>query len=350
MIPHSRPTLDKDDAAAVSAVLKSGHLSQGYQVSQFEKALAAFIGTKVGVAVSSGTAALHLSLLALKIGKGDEVILPSYVCTAPFNAVHLVSATPVIADIDRKTFNVDVPDLKKRITPRTKAIIVPHMFGLPADLDEILSLGIPVIEDCALSIGSRYKGQRTGSFGTLSIFSFYTTKMIATGEGGMVLCSREDIIDAVRDLRDYDEKEEYAVRFNYKMTDLQAALGISQLKKLPSFIEKRKEIAATYSRDLEPLGIQVPFVPEKSEHIYYRYVVRVNSPLKFMEKIHKWGVECRRPVFRPLHRYLGLRGYTTTDEAWDEALSIPLYPSLQKKELQNIIKSVKTALQGYDHV
>jgi perosamine synthetase len=208
MIPHSRPTLDKDDAAAVSAVLKSGHLSQGYQVSQFEKALAAFIGTKAGVAVSSGTAALHLSLLALKIGKGDEVILPSYVCTAPFNAVHLVSATPVIADIDRKTFNVDVPDLKKRITPRTKAIIVPHMFGLPADLDEILSLGIPVIEDCALSVGSRYKGQRTGSFGTLSIFSFYTTKMIATGEGGMVLCSREDIIDAVRDLRDYDEKEE----------------------------------------------------------------------------------------------------------------------------------------------
>jgi perosamine synthetase len=134
------------------------------------------------------------------------------------------------------------------------------------------------------------------------------------------------------------------------MTDLQAALGISQLKKLPSFIEKRKEIAATYSRELEPMGIQVPFVPEKSEHIYYRYVVRMNSPLKFMEKIHKRGVECRRPVFRPLHQYLGLRGYTITDEAWDKALSIPLYPSLQKKELQNIVKSVKTALQGYDHV
>ncbi len=345
MIPHSKPTLDQDDAEAVSAVLKSGHLSQGKQVARFENALASFIGTRTGVAVSSGTAALHLSLLALKIRKGDEVILPSYVCTAPFNAVHLVSATPVIADIDPKTFNISVQDLKKRITKRTKAIIVPHMFGLPADLDEILSFGIPVIEDCALSVGSSYKGQRTGSLGTLSIFSFYATKMIATGEGGMVLSDREDFIDAVRDLRDYDEKEKYVVRFNYKMTDFQAALGISQLKKLPSFIDKRKKIAEIYSRELEVLGVQVPIVPEGREHIYYRYIICVNSLLKFIEGMKQRGVECRRPVFKPLHRYLGLRGYAATNEIWDNAVSIPLYPSLQKKEAENIMDSVMAVLR-----
>ena len=346
MIPHSRPTLDQDDAEAVSAVLKSGHLSQGKQVAQFENALASFVGTRAGVAVSSGTAALHLSLLALKIGKGDEVILPSYVCTAPLNAVHLVSATPVIADIDRNTFNIDVFDLKKRITRRTRAIIVPHMFGLPAELDEILSFEIPVIEDCALSVGSRYKGRRTGSLGTLSIFSFYATKMIATGEGGMVLSDREDLIDAVRDLRDYDEKNKYAIRFNYKMTDFQAALGISQLKKLSSFVERRKEIAAIYSRELGALGLQAPFVPEGREHIYYRYIICVNSLLKFIEGMNQRGVECRRPVFKPLHRYLGLSGYAATDDVWDRAVSMPLYPSLREMELQDIIESMRAMLRG----
>jgi perosamine synthetase len=345
MIPHSRPTLDQDDAAAVSAVLKSGHLSQGKQVDRFENDLSAFVGTRAGVAVSSGTAALHLSLLAMNIGKGDEVILPSYVCTAPLNAVHLVSATPVIADIDQHTFNIDVSDLKKRITRRTKAIIVPHMFGLPADLDEILSFGIPVIEDCALSVGSRYKRRRTGSFGTLSIFSFYATKMIATGEGGMVLSDREDLIDAVRNLRDYDEKNKYAVRFNYKMTDFQAALGISQLKKLPSFIEKRKEIAEIYSRELKVLGVQAPTVPEGREHIYYRYIICVNFLLEFIEGMKQRGVECRRPVFKPLHRYLGLRGYDAANEVWDNAVSIPLYPSLRKKEMEKIMDSVKAVLR-----
>lgn len=345
MIPHSRPTLDQDDAAAVSAVLESGHLSQGKKVSLFEKALASFVGTRSSVAVSSGTAALHLSLLALKIGQGDEVILPSYVCTAPLNAVHLVSATPVIADIDRDTFNIDVRDLKKRITRKTKAIILPHMFGLPADLHEILSLGIPVIEDCALSIGSRYQGKRTGSYGMLSIFSFYATKMIATGEGGMILSDREDLIDAVRELRDYDEKDLYTVRFNYKMTDLQAALGISQLKKLPSFIKKRKAIAAIYNRECEAPGIRVPVVPEGREHVYYRYVVRLNAASKFMNGMKRRGVECRRPVFKPLHRYLGLSGYAATDDVWDQAVSVPLYPSLREKELRDILERMKTVLR-----
>jgi perosamine synthetase len=346
MTPHSRPTIDQHDASAVKAVLESGHLSQGREVARFEAALSSFIGTRTGVAVSSGTAALHLSLLALKIGKGDEVILPSFVCTAPLNAVHLTAATPIIADIDPDTFNIDASDVMKKLTDRTRAIIVPHLFGLPADLDALQSLGIPLIEDCAMSIGSRFRGKLAGSFGAVSIFSFYTTKMMATGEGGMVLSDREDLIDAIRDRRDYDEKEAYAVRFNYKLTDLQAALGISQLKKLPSFIEKRKAMAAQYNRELVSMGAQVPPVPEGREHVFFRYVIRVNDPLKFMERMHQRGVECRRPVFRPLHQYLGLNGYAATDDAWGQAVSIPLYPSLQEKEMKNIMKQMKTVLRG----
>lgn len=346
MIPHSRPTLDRDDEAAVRAVLESGHLSQGTKVRDFEKDMAAFIGVESGAAVSSGTAALHLALLALKIGRGDEVVLPSYVCTAPLNAVHLVSAEPVIADIDPKTYNIDADDVRKKRTRRTRAIIVPHLFGLPADLDALLALGIPVIEDCAMSPGSRFRGRCAGSFGVLSIFSFYATKMMATGEGGMVLSDREDLIQAVRDLRDYDEKENYSLRFNCRMTDIQAALGISQLKKLPAFIKRRQEIAALYGRELKAAGIETPQAPEGREPVFYRYVVRPGSPAAFMERMGEKGVECRRPVFRPLHRYLGLPGFAASDEAWERAVSIPLYPSLREEELKTIVKSAKAALRG----
>jgi len=346
MIPHSRPTLDRNDEAAVKAVLESGQLAQGKKVRQLENEMASFIGTKAGAAVSSGTAALHLSLLALKIGRGDEVILPSYVCTAPLNAIFFVSAKPIIVDIDPETYNIDADDLKKKITRRTKAIIVPHLFGLPAELDAILALGIPVIEDCAMSLGSRFREMHTGNFGVLSIFSFYATKMISTGEGGMVLSNREDIIQTVRDLRDYDEKEEYSVRYNYKMTDIQAALGISQLKKLPTFIERRKEIAALYTGELKGKGIEVPRVPDGREHVFYRYVVRIRNSSDFMERMRRMGVECRRPVFKPLHHYLGIGGFAASDEAWKRAVSIPIYPSLKYEEISSILESAKAALRG----
>ena len=215
MIPHSRPTLDQSDFDGVLQVIKSGHLVQGEQTAGFEKDLSSLIGVKGGVAVSSGTAALHLSLISLGVGKGDEVILPGFVCTAPLNAIHYVGASPVIAEIDRLTFNIDVNDLKRRITKKTKAIIVPHMFGLPADVEDIASLGIPVIEDCAHSLGSRYGDHYTGGIGALSIFSFYATKVIATGEGGMVLSNNEGLLEGIKDLRDYDNRESYAVRYNY---------------------------------------------------------------------------------------------------------------------------------------
>jgi perosamine synthetase len=250
----------------------------------------------------------------------------------------------VIAEVDRLTFNIDINDLKKRITKKTKAIIIPHMFGLLADMEDISSLGIPIIEDCAHSIGSRYKDSYTGSFGALSIFSFYATKVIATGEGGMVLSDNEQLIAIIRDLRDYDEKDDFAVRHNYKITDIQAALGIAQLKKLSLFIQKRKEIADKYDRIFNDFSLPVPLVPEDREHIFYRYVVLLENAERFMESMMKRRVACRRPVFKPLHRYLGLSGYATTDLIWERAVSIPIYPSLTDEEVGLITDAMELAL------
>ncbi len=340
MIFHSKPTLDRDDYRSVMDVLESGHLVQGEQVAGFEEALSSFVGVRNGVAVSSGTAALHLALIALGVGEKDEVIIPSYVCCALLNAVLYINAVPVVADIDRFTFNIDVADLKKRVTRKTKAIIVPHMFGLPADIDEILSLGIPVIEDCAQSIGAKYQDRYTGSFGVCSIFSFYATKMLATGEGGMILSDDDRLAGIARNLRDYDEKDSYSVRYNYKMTDMQAALGISQLKKLPSFIRRRKEIADFYNKSLRDISFPVPAVPEDREHIYYRYVLLLDDSSGFMKEMLKLGIECRRPVFKTLHEYLGLTGYPVAGEVMDRAISIPVYPLLGDGEAHKIAAGI----------
>lgn len=342
-IPHSRPFIGPDDVQAVARVLASGRLVQGEQVHAFEEEVSALIGVGHAAALSSGTAALHLALLSLGVGEGDEVIIPSYVCAALLHAIRHVRAVPVIADIEADTFNISLEDVKKRLTGSTRAIIVPHMFGLPADLDGITSLGIPVIEDCAQSIGSRYQGVFTGRKGVLSVYSFYATKMIATGEGGMVVSDRGDLIGTIRDLRDYDEREHDRLRFNYKMTDLQAALGRSQLKKLPMFLQRRREIAGRYSQELAATGFQVPVTPPGREHAYYRYVVLLDRPGLFMERIRAQGIECRRPVFKPLHEYLGLPEYAVTRQIQARAVSIPIYPSLADDTAQSVIEKIKEA-------
>jgi dTDP-4-amino-4,6-dideoxygalactose transaminase len=344
MIPHAKVQLDEEDLAVVAQVLRSGHLAQGKHVRSLEQKAASFIGVAYTAAVSSGTAALHLSLLALGVGEGDEVILPSYVCTALLNAVRYVGAMPVLVDIDPDTYNVTVHHITKAASRKTRAIIVPHMFGLPTDIEPVTSLGIPIIEDCAQSIGAHSGDRCTGSFGTLSVFSFYATKMLGVGEGGMVASNDPGLIDTVRDLRDYDEKETYAVRYNYKSTDVLAALCESRLKKLPSCIERRKEIAKVYDGELSVLNLRIPVVPEQSDHIYYRYIVGVEDPLRFMGEMGKRGIKCRRPVFKPLHRYLELSGFPKTDHAWETAVSIPIYPALTQQEVYLIIDTVASIL------
>lgn len=342
MIPHSKLVLDEADIKGVTSVLRSGMVAQGEVTERLEKNIASFIGVKHAAAVNSGTAALHLSLLALGVGEGSEVMLPSYVCSALLNTIHYVRATPILVDIDPDTYNIDGGCIKKAITDRTKAIIVPHMFGLPADIELIISLGIPVIEDCAQSIGARFRGRCIGSFGALSVFSFYATKMLGAGEGGMVASNNQKLIETIRDLRDYDEKETYVVRYNYKMTDVLAGLCESRIKKLPSFIDRRKDLATIYDVGLSDLKLGIPFVHGRRDHIYYRYIIKVENPIQFTDEMRKRGIRCRRPVFKPLHRYLQLSGFPNTDGAWEKAVSIPLYPALKEEEAYFIIDTMKS--------
>lgn len=347
MIPHSRPTINEHDVTTVSNTLRTGNIAQGRVVEKFEHALADYIGLKGGVAVSSGTAALHLALLALGITKNDIVAIPSYVCTAVLNAVNYVGATPLLIDIDPDTFNLDVTDLQRKQNPHVKAVVVPHLFGLAANIEEITKLGIPVIEDCAQSIGATYKNKMAGSFGTISIFSFYATKMMTTGEGGMVASDSAALLKKARDLRDYDNQEDYYVRYNYKMTDFQAALGLAQLKRLPRFIKIRREIANKYHRELKDLCALPANYGENWGHIYYRYVIKLRYGLKsFLILSKKKGINCERPVFKPLHRYLSLPNMPNTDRVWEQAASIPIYPTLTEKNTDSIITCVKQTIEA----
>jgi perosamine synthetase len=317
-------------------------IAQGRKVAEFEKMFAEYAGVKGAVAVNSGTSALHLSLIALGIKNGDEVIIPSYVCTALLNAINYVGARAVLADIDRESFNISLLDVRNRITDKTRAIIVPHMFGTPcSEIDAFRRLGIPVIEDCAQSLGARITGRHTGTIGDIGIFSFYATKVITTAEGGMVISRSEELIDKIRDLRDYDNKEKYRVRFNYKMTDINAALGVEQLKKLPGFIEKRNVIAGAYEeafRDL-PVGTSKP-APDVDK-VWFRYVLSLENATELISFLNKEGIGAVRPIFKPLHRFFNLMGdYPVTENAWETSVSIPIYPSLSSVEVEKIINTI----------
>lgn len=345
MIPHSRPTLGAQDQAALAAVMASGQVAQGPRVREFEEAVARAIGEAGGVAVHSGTAAVELALLAMGVGSGDEVILPSYLCSGPWLAVLRVGAQPTVVDIDPATYALDPSAVAKAITPRTRAILVPHLFGLPADLGALEALGLPLIEDCAQTLGATESGRRVGTVGVVAVCSFYATKLLCTGEGGMVVSGDWTVLETARRLREYDGDPVLRPKaFNRKMTDLQAALGLSQLAQLPAFLDRRAAIASLYATLLTHPGLERPATPPGRSHIYYRYVVRVRRPRPSLDdllaRLERRGVQCRRPVFLPLHRYLGLAGYPFSEEAHETALSLPIYPSLTDDEAASAARAL----------
>lgn len=346
IIPHSRPTVSEADLHAVAEVLKSGLIAQGEKVAAFEQEMATMIGVEGGVAVSSGTAALHLALLALDVGEGDEVLLPTYACSALLHAVRAIRAIPRLVDCDPSTFNMDPDSARKARTPKAKAVIVVHSFGLPADLDALKGLGIPLIEAAAQALGAFHRGRPVGSVGDAAVFSFYATKLITTGEGGMLLSNDEQVLAVARDLRESDRKGNDRTRFNYKMTDFQGALGVTQLRQLPSFLERRQIVASAYRASLQVLPLQLPLGSPDALRVYYRYVV--NGPLPaetYLARLQGLGVEARRPVFQPLHRCLGLKGFPGGEEAWERAISLPLYPSLSDEEITRIVESAREVFQ-----
>ena len=345
MIPHSRPTLGVEEKEAVLAVLESGQIAQGKKVMEFEKAFCGLTARRYAVAVSSGSAALHLSFLALGISEGDEVIVPSYTCVALLHAIDSVGASPAIADIDLEDFNLSISEVKKKIRRKTKAIVVPHAFGLPAQVDQLQQLGVPLIEDATQALGARANGKPVGSFGIISLFSFYATKMMTTGEGGMVLTDFPRLAEKLHDLRDYDKKETHRFRTNSKMTDLEAAMGLAQIKKLPQFLKRRRELASQFKVALGGSGVLSPAQAIGRDHIFYRYVVRVPKRKKeFMRQLLSQGIEVKEPVFKPLHQYLNLADskFPFTRQAMKESCSLPIYPSLADDACNQICQAIRT--------
>ncbi|HET7263280.1 MAG TPA: DegT/DnrJ/EryC1/StrS family aminotransferase [bacterium] len=339
MIAHSRPTIGPEDVDGVARVLQSGHLAQGSVVADFEAAVAGYLGRRGGVATNSGTAALHLALLTLDVGPGDEVLLPSYTCVALLHAVRHVGATPRLVDLAEGEYAMCPREAGRLITSRTRAMIVPHMFGVPADLDALCDLGVPVIEDCAQSLGATYQGRPAGGAGVITVCSFYATKVITTGEGGMLLSNSEVVLRRARDLRDYDGRGALPVRFNYKMTDMQAALGLSQFGRLSAFLVRRRALAARYHAALRDLPLVLPYPLPQRSHIYYRYVVGIRGAAEAARALRELGVECKPPVPRPLHALLGQRGFDRTEHAAATALSLPLYPSLTDDQAEIVLRA-----------
>lgn len=344
MIPHSRPTLEEEDASRVARVVASGQIAQGPEVDAFERAMALRLGVPAAAAVSSGSAALELALRALEVGAGDEVIIPTYACDALHHAVTRCGAAPVLADADAVTLSLSPDDARRRLTPRTRCLIVPHAFGLPVDLDRFAGFGLPIVEDCAQTLGEGGQAHPPGSRGALAVCSFYATKLLTTGEGGLV-AGATGRVERARDARDYDERWTLAPRFNFKMTDMQAALGRSQLERLDGFIARRRAIAARYRAALEGAPCRLP--PDAPGHVYHRFIVAVGAPVEdVLKALAARGVAARRPVFRPLHRALGRAGYPEADRLWAERVSMPCYPTLTDAEVDLVAAALRQSLSG----
>ncbi len=343
MIPHSRPSISPLDIGAVSRVIESGMLTSGCETGAFERDLASYIGLPHAAAVSSGTAGIYLALRALGVGPQDEVVIPAYVCSALWHAVRMAGAVPVLADVGGDGIHPDCDTIRAVLTPNTKAVVVAHLFGGVCDIGDIVAAGVPVIEDCAMALGAEYGRRKAGALGSAaSVFSFYATKVIASGEGGMVLSGDRDIAERVRDLSEYADKLDGIARFNLKMTDSAAALGRSQLGRLESFIARRRNLAAGYTASFQGLGAGLPGDVPGGRHIFYRYVLNIPDVKTLRAALIERGVRAERPVHAPLSRMHGMvADCPGAERAWSLSLSIPLYPALSDEDAETVIRAVR---------
>ncbi len=347
MIQHNKPTLGRQEIEAVVNSLNNLELTIGNKVEEFETAFSKYLGIN-SVATSSGTSALHLALVALGISENDEVILPSYTCITVALPVLYQKAKPILVDV-KDDYNISVDDIKSKITDKTKAVIVPHMFGYPADMDEIKEIcnekNVYLIEDCAHSIGAEHGNNKVGIFGDISIFSFYATKMITTIQGGMVCTKNFEINETIKELRDPDQYRsieddpDERLKYRYTMSDISGTMGIVQLKKINQFINRRREIAKIYRDTLTNL-VNHPLEDNCRKHVYYRYVVRTKQkPKVIIEKMHTHGVDCAMMYTPPLHRRILLKkfnkniNFLKTEEIINSAISLPIYPLLTDEEV-----------------
>lgn len=327
-IPHSAVTIGGAEAEAAARALRSGYLSQGPEVAAFEEECAAFVGRAYGIAASSGTAALHLALEAADAVDECPVALPTYACASLPAAVELAKGYPDLCEVGHD-FNLDPASVPKE----DEVAILPHLFGAQARLPNCKT----VIEDIAQSIGGP-----TGRASLAAVASFYATKLMTSGgEGGMVLTDDPGIAEYVRDRRDYDNRADDARRQNYKLTEVQAAVGRVQLRRLPEFVDRRRAIAGRYEEAFRGYPMRLP---SGEGHVYFRYVVQTPRRDALERALRDAGIEAKRPVYLPAHRvprYAGAGPFPVADEVHARCLSIPIYPSLTEEAVTVIIEAVK---------
>jgi perosamine synthetase len=349
VIAHSRPFVGRAEQQACARVVASGQLAQDGEVSALEHELSSLVGHRRGIAVSSGTAALYLALKALGAGPGDRVIIPSYVCTALLNAVIAVGAAPALCDVDPCTGVMTADNVKKALARRTRAVIVPHLFGYPADVRGISLLGVPVIEDCAQCVGATRAGACAGGQTAASVFSFYATKLIAAGEGGMVATSDSALAARIERGREYDNRAAYDPGFNYKLSDVHAAIARCQISKLSAMIRARRRIADAYDQMLGDIAppLHTSYNEGGVRPVHFRYVVRVKGGVDaLVEGMAEKGIACRRPVYKPLHRYLRIGGLPGTEDVYRHALSLPIYPGLAAADVDRVCHCLRARLSS----
>lgn len=370
MIPYGKQTIEQDDIQAVGDVLKSDFLTTGSKIAEFEQTVADYVGAKYAVAISNGTSALHAACFAAGIRPGDEVITTPLTFAASANCVLYCGGTPVFADVDPKTYNIDPEDIRRKITDRTKAIIAVHLAGQPCDMDAIHSIarehGLIVIEDGAHALGSVYKGKKVGSLSDMTTFSFHPVKPITTGEGGMIATDNEDFYKKMVLFRSHgitrDDSimtrndgpwfyQQFDLGYNYRITDIQCALGCSQMKKLDRFLARRKEIVARYNEAFADCdNIITPYQLSDTESGWHLYIVQVKNcdRRKVFENMREKGIGVNVhyiPVY--MHPYYQEHGYenvhcANAEEIYSHIISLPLYPGLTSEQQDYVIDTLKS--------
>jgi perosamine synthetase len=366
----ARPYIQQEKINAVVKVLKSGHLSLGPVYQEFEKAFAKKIGTKYAIAVSSGTAGLHLAMLAAGIKAGDEVVTTPFSFVASGNCILYVGAKPVFVDIDPVTYNMDPDLIEKAITPRTKAILVVHIFGQAADMKPILSIAkkhkLKIIEDACESIEATYYGKKTGTFGESAVFAFYPNKQMTTGEGGMIVTNSKKVADQCKSLANQGRGanmqwlDHQYLGYNYRLDEMSAALGLVQLKRLDWMIKERQKIAAWYAEALQDYSdlVQNPKIKKGNSHTWFVYVVALQSKKAKRDTVIKQlaarGV-ASKPYLPSIHlfdfyrRSFGYKPgvYPVSEKLSDKTIALPLYIGLTKHDVGQICKELINILAEY---
>jgi perosamine synthetase len=363
MIKISQPEISAEEIKAVNEVLQSGILAQGPRVAQLEEDFAKFCGTKYAVAVSSGTAALHAALHAAGVGKGDEVITTPYSFIATVNTILMVGAKPIFVDINPITFNLDETKIKKVITDKTKAILPVHLYGQNVEYSTINDIAkkynLKVIEDACQAIGAEYNGKKAGNLGDLGCFSLYATKNIMSGEGGIVTTNNEEYVSRIKSFRQHGMSAQYVYEelgYNYRMTDLQAAIAIEQLKKVSKFTAKRQENAKLLSKGLSDItGLTIPKVAKDRNHVFHQYVIRINDEFamsrdKLVEFLRSRDIGAGVYYPNGLHTcpHITKFGYKLgdfpeTERAAKEVIALPVHPALTGEDIQQIVKVIREA-------